>query len=203
MHGAGDVHRFDAMESMVQEISPSRLRPLRRIEYERLLEAGAFAGERIELLFGMLVTRAPAGPAAEAVIAQLHKLLSIAVGSRGQVLSRTRLALSDDSEPEPDVMIVPRGDPGRQPPALFVVEVAEGTIRHDRRVKGTLYAAAGIGEYWIVNPAEQAVEVYSNPEGKVYRATGRYLRDSTICPRSFPDTALPVREFILHGGGPG
>ncbi len=37
-------------------------RPLRRREYERLVELGTFRDERIELLEGMLVAKSPQGP---------------------------------------------------------------------------------------------------------------------------------------------
>jgi len=36
-------------------LAPERLRPLRRVEYERLVELGCFEDEKIELLDGSLV----------------------------------------------------------------------------------------------------------------------------------------------------
>ncbi len=40
------------------------------------------------------------------------------------------------------------------PCALLVVEVSETTLRLDRHTKASLYAWAGIPEYWIVSPQE-------------------------------------------------
>jgi Uma2 family endonuclease len=40
----------------VASLSPERVRPLRRSEYERLVELGAFDDERVELLRGALAT---------------------------------------------------------------------------------------------------------------------------------------------------
>ena len=39
------------------------------------------------------------------------------------------------------------------------------------RYKGSLYAAAGIPCYWLVNLMDRSVEVYSRPD----RAAGEYL----------------------------
>jgi len=45
------------------DLQPERPRPLRRTEYDRLVEAGVFADERVELLRGVLVTMSPQGNA--------------------------------------------------------------------------------------------------------------------------------------------
>jgi Uma2 family endonuclease len=77
------------------------------------------------------------------------------------------VALDDDSEPEPDVSVVPgsfrdypRDHPAR---AVLIVEVAESSLRLDRGEKGSLYARAGVPEYWIVNLVDRVLEVYRDP----------------------------------------
>ena len=77
------------------------------------------------------------------------------------------VALDEESEPEPDVSVVP-GEPrdyrDAHParPAL-IVEVALSRLRFDRDHKGSLYARAGIADYWIVNIPDRRVEVYREP----------------------------------------
>ncbi len=77
------------------------------------------------------------------------------------------MALDDESEPEPDISVV-AGDPRDyrdahpQRPAL-VVEVALSRLSFDREHKGSLYARAGIADYWIVNLPDRRVEVYRDP----------------------------------------
>jgi Uma2 family endonuclease len=56
------------------------------------------------------------------------------------------IGLDDDSEPEPDVAVVP-GDPddySRAHPSrpVLTLEVAESSLASDRRRKGSLYARA-------------------------------------------------------------
>jgi len=77
------------------------------------------------------------------------------------------VALDDESEPEPDVAVVPgtwagyrASHPSR--PAL-VVEVAESSLAFDREDKGSLYARGGVRDYWILNLVDRALEVYHDP----------------------------------------
>ena len=47
-------------------------------------------------------------------------------------------------------------------PAL-VVEISESSLALDRHPKGSLYARAGVVDYWIVNLVDQALEVHRDP----------------------------------------
>ena len=99
--------------------------------------------------------------------------LRAAFGPGWVVRAQGPLALDDESEPEPDVAVVPgsRRDYLHSHPALPVlaVEIAESSLSFDRRQKGSLYARAGLGDYWIVNLVDRVLEVYRkaawlNPE---------------------------------------
>src|SRR5262245_46609486 len=145
-----------AMDSM-------RSRGLRRIEYERLVELGMFSGERLELLNGALVVREPQGSPHAAIAAHIAQVLSAAFGAGWHARLHSPLALGDESEPEPDVAIV-AGRPldylnSHPSTAALVVEVADSTLRLDRRLKSALYARAGVREFWIANIVDGALEV--------------------------------------------
>ena len=47
--------------------------------------------------------------------------------------------------------------------ALLVVEVADTTLDYDRGRKASLYASAGIADYWIVNLRDKHLEVCRRP----------------------------------------
>ncbi len=176
----------------------ARRRPLRRSEYDRLISIGAFDNERLELLFGMLVRMSPQGAAHFEAITRLYRVLLLAVGNRADVRSQGPLALSDDSEPEPDVMILPVGDYSKELPsrALLVVEVSASTLMDDRQLKGPLYAAAGVPEYWIVNLGERVVEVYAGPTASGYRERNDFGSNETISPAAFPDARVHIDDIL-------
>jgi hypothetical protein len=90
-------------------------------------------------------------------------------------------AASNESEPEPDVAIVPSGNYVDRHPdrALLIIEVAESSPAYDRETKAPIYAASGVPEYWIVDVAGRAVEVHAGSDGQrilecAPRARGRH-----------------------------
>ena len=46
---------------------------------------------------------------------------------------------------------------------VLIVEVAETSLTFDREHKGSLYARAGVMDYWIVNLVDRQLEVYRGP----------------------------------------
>ena len=92
-------------------ILDDQVRPLRRREYERLVELGAFEGERVELLYGRIVEMAPRGPDHAGAIQALTRLLVSRLTDRADVRVQLPFVAPDDSEPEPDIAVVPSGHP--------------------------------------------------------------------------------------------
>ncbi len=125
---------------MASTIEPElKTRRWRRVEYERLVELGMFTGERLELLDGLLVVREPQGSPHAATVAQVGRVLERAFGAGWHARYQAPLALDDDSEPEPDVAMV-SGQPlsyatAHPSTAAIVVEVADSSLRLDRRLK--------------------------------------------------------------------
>jgi Uma2 family endonuclease len=80
-------------------------------------------------------------------------------------------------------------------PDLLVEILSPATARLDRLVKLPLYAACGVGEYWIVDMAEQAVEVYTL-DGSTYRVAGIFLSGDTITAGRFAPVAIAVASLF-------
>lgn len=139
-----------------------------RQDYEKMIDAGLFPpGTHAELLDGVVLEMSPQhSPHATAVCLAAEALRE--VFGRGHTMRvQLPLALDPDSEPEPDVAVVP-GSPrayraAHPASALLIVEVSDTTLAYDRERKGSLYARAGITDYWIVNIPAQRLEVYRRP----------------------------------------
>ncbi len=150
------------------DTSPVRTRRWSRVEYESLIDQGVFQpGERIELIGGELVVREPQRtPHATAIELALDALKEV-FGPGWRVRIQLPVALDDESEPEPDVAVVP-GSPRDYLPShparpVLIVEIAHSSLAFDREQKGSLYARAGIADYWIVNLVDRILEVYRDP----------------------------------------
>jgi Uma2 family endonuclease len=146
-----------------------RTRRWTRIEYDRLIDAGFFRpGDPVELLGGQMVVAEPQGSRHFATLRATQEALREAFGDRWEIRGRGPIALDDESEPEPDLAVVPgtfRDYRAAHPssPSL-VVEISETSLALDRAHKGSLYARAGLVDYWIVNLPERRLEVYRGPE---------------------------------------
>lgn len=187
--------------------APLTLRRWTRAEYDRLVDLGVLSDEPVELIGGHLVVAEPQGSYHATGIGAGDDALRAALPPGWVVRAQMPVALDDESEPEPDVSVVPgaaRDYLGEHPsrPAL-IVEVAESSLRFDRRDKGRLYARAGIADYWIVNLVDDVVEVYrepaSSPEapsGWGYRSVQRLGNRENISPLVAPNASIAVADLL-------
>ena len=161
---------------------PVPTRRLRRLEYECLVERGLFEpDDRIELIDGLMVVREPQSAPHLVAVQLAQRALERAFGNGWNVRPAGPVALDEDSEPEPDLAVVP-GDPreyvGGHParPAL-VAEVSLTRLVFDREYKSSLYARAAIVDYWIVNLVDRVLEVRRRPiTSDPHRMAGRTNR---------------------------
>lgn len=181
------------------DIAPERIRPFTRREYERLVELAVLgADSRVELLRGMVVTMSPTNPPHAGTAAYLTEVLMFALRDRASVRGQSPFAATDDSEPQPDIAVVPRGWYVDQHPteAYLLVEVSDSSIRIDLGVKRGIYAEAGVPEYWVVNVPADLIEVFTEPTPAGYtrhRTVGRGERLRLV---SFPELELAVDELL-------
>jgi Uma2 family endonuclease len=179
-----------------------------RAEYERLIALGMFdSGEHLELIDGLLVVREPQGSRHAAGIRRVLDALHRALGTAWQIDSQLPIALDEASEPEPDIAVVPR-DPGayrdaHPSRAVLVVEVADTSYQIDRDYKASLYARAGIPEYWLVDVARQALEVHREPGpspaarfGWLYWRVETLRTPATLAPLITPERPIPIADLM-------
>ena len=193
---------------MVVAVTPAvEIRRFTRVEYQQLIETIFQPGERLELIDGLLVLREPQY-SPHAVGTQLVlRALDRAFGAGWNVRSQLPIALDDMSEPEPDAAVVP-GDPRDYRDAhperpVLIVEVALSRLAFDRRQKASLYARAGIADYWVVNLVDRILEVYREPVaapaapyGFHYRSSTRLRPTATVIPLAAPSAAILVADLL-------
>ncbi len=178
-----------------------RPRSWTRKEYERLAERGFFhPDERLELVAGVIYRKARQSPAHTTGIQATDHALRPVFKESFDLRLQFPLALSPDSEPEPDIAVVP----GKwedyidfhPTSAILIVEVADSSLLHDRKRKARLYAGAGIAEYWILNLVDCCLEVFLNPQDGAY-TVHRVLRDGdSVSPLARPEAAIPVASLL-------
>ena len=116
--------------------------------------------------------------------------------------------LSPHSVPDPDIAVIVggmRSHRGTNNPtsALLLVEVSVTTLRYDRRVKTSLYAASGIADYWILNVVDGQLEVYRDPVpdtnarfGWAYASRSDLLPGATVSPLALPGASIAIVDLL-------
>jgi Uma2 family endonuclease len=186
-----------------------QIRRWKRVEYERLIECGFFRpGDPVELVAGQLIVAEPQGQRHFTTVRAVEEALRTAFGVGWEIRGQGPLALDEDSEPEPDVAVVPGtfrdylgGHPSRP---VLVVEVSESSLGFDRAHKGSLYARAGLADYWIVNLVDRVLEVCREPGpdaeapfGWRYHAVSQCGLDVSVSPLALPHARIRVADVIL------
>src|SRR3990172_6423121 len=159
-----------------------------RVEYDRLIEKGIFLpDERLELLAGELVVREPQKTPHAAGIQLVEDALRQAFGAGGAV----RGQWPGDSL---------AAHPSRP---VLVVEVAEASLALDRTHKGSLYARAGLADYWILNLVDRVLEVYRRPAqsceapfGRAYNEVQSLGATDLVSPLAAPEARIPVAALL-------
>ena len=104
-----------------------------------------------------------------------------------------------DSELEPDISVTVGGErdflEAHPTTAELVIEVAVSSPALDRE-NASLYAEAGVKEYWIVLGRERQIEVYRRPENGRYQQMVTVSVNATLECLSVPGVRLETAELF-------
>jgi Uma2 family endonuclease len=179
-----------------------------REEYYRLAEAGFLRpDEKVQLIGGEIIRMSPQSSRHYSAIRDVQEALQSVFGSDYEIRTQAPINLPGESAPEPDVAVV-RGSrddyrAGHPNIADLIVEVSDSSLLLDKRGKTSLYATAGIPEYWIVNLVSNRLEVYrsavkaaTEPFGYGYADVVELGASDTISPLAAPDARIPVAGLL-------
>ena len=184
-------------------------------QYHRMLRTGILSeGEPVELLNGLLMRKHRGQGMAvnllHALVVNRLMKLAPALDAYGYHLRlQNPITIPPRHEPEPDGAIV-RGDIedyahrhlGPED-VLCVIEVADSSLEHDRTLKQSIYAAAGISQYLIVNIGERCIESYQAPDSDANRYSRvEVLREEDTLSLRFPDSQrldIPASRWLAWG----
>jgi Uma2 family endonuclease len=168
---------------------------------------GLFDETHVELIEGKVVEMSPIRSLHTTGVGIVARALEAALGEGRHARVQQPLDIGELSEPEPDVALV-RGDlrdyrDNHPTTALVVVEVAESSLEYDRSEKASLYARAGIPEYWVENLIDDQLEVYRDPAPDSlqphsfgYRDVQVLKRGDTVSPLAAPHATIAVTDLL-------
>jgi Uma2 family endonuclease len=105
------------------------------------------------------------------------------------------------SLPEPDIAVLTRTLNSERPTpseVRLVVEIADSTLSRDLGQKATLYARAGIPEYWVVDISNRRVHVHLSPSIDLgeWQGVQIYEETETVFLVAQPQSFIIVRDLL-------
>ena len=172
-----------------------------RTAYDHAVRLGTFAGEsHIQLLEGELYQMTPQDPAHAYVVGQLHECLRVWYGEEFFIRLQAPFAASDRSEPEPDLYVVAgrREEYRDRHPdqAVLVIEVSRTSLEVDRTTKASIYAQAGVPEYWVVDVEGKTIEIRRDPRNGRYASRSMLEAHQSILPLNGQGAPVPVESLF-------
>ena len=173
--------------------------PITLAMFDRMIAAGVFAPPEdhpLELIEGELMMMSPIGDQHADAVDWLARWSQLAIPAE-DLLVRIQNPLelpSSTSVPQPDIAWVTlRRYVDRRPrpeDVSLVIEVADTSLEFDTGTKASLYAAAGIADYWVVDLASRAVIVFRDPRCGRYETRSTFRDHATISPLALPTARL-------------
>jgi Uma2 family endonuclease len=103
------------------------------------------------------------------------------------------------NEPVPDLIVLSRDESQftsnpRPQDLRLIVEIADSTLGFDLKVKGALYARAGVPEYWVLDVAGRRLLVHRNPQSGRYTDVAAYSEQESVSPLAAPQAQFRVAD---------
>lgn len=173
-------------------------------EYYKMYDEGLFRSRRVQLIRGEIIEMSPMNsPHATAVKLTQEALMKL---FQDGFVVQTQLPLhfGKIDEPEPDVAVIQGSirdfTESHPTTALLLVEIADSSLRFDRRIKSKLYAENGVQEYWIVNLRDRCIEIYRNPSagpgGAEYGESTIATETMSVSPLAKPKAKIKVADIL-------
>ena len=137
----GYTHRMATLSS------PSgHAAPLTRAEYEELVRRGVFEDSRVELLYGRVSPMSPSAGSTSTACASSCACWTEPSVTKGWSSTRLPSLPRTSRNSIPNVFVASPGDYLDESPrsAMLVIEVADSSLRFDRRTKAVLYAKSNV-----------------------------------------------------------
>jgi Uma2 family endonuclease len=174
-----------------------------RAEYAALDDIGLLNQQRLELVDGELISKMGKKRPHVNALTFVQEWL-IEVFGRGVVNTEAPIDVAPEdnptNEPQPDIIVLKR--PSRefkkanpQPTDLhLVVEISETTLGFDLTKKTTLYARAGVAEYWVLDVAARRLVVHREPMEGRYVSVAVYGEQETVAPLAAPSAEFRIAD---------
>jgi Uma2 family endonuclease len=173
-------------------------------QFHALGDLGCFEGRRAWLINGVIIEEGPMNPPHRIALELTDNAMRAIFGTGWRVCVQMPLVLGQQTDPEPDIAIVPgspRGLTAHPTTAVLVIEVADWSLNHDITTKAELYATAGIADYWVLDVDGRRLLVFRDPVpiapgGTTYRTHLTLGPADSVTPLAAPVASVRVADLL-------
>jgi Uma2 family endonuclease len=168
---------------------------------------GWFEGRRAMLIDGEILDMPGPNPPHATITAKVDTTLRRFFTQGFVIRNQSPLILGLATDPEPDLAVV-SGQlmdfyAAHPSTAALVIEVADSTLAFDTTHKASLYAAAKIADYWVIDLVEKRLLVFRTPQPDSaapfqakYAPMQPLKPPAFISPLCLPQAAIPVADLL-------
>ena len=173
-------------------------------DFYRMENLPSLQGQKSMLIDGEILVMPPPSPLSSISHSLAEEVLRD-IFPRGQFTLRSQLGLyfGINTDPLPDIAVVD-GSPrtiGQHPrTALLVVEIADTSLTYDTGDKASLYAAAGITDYWVIDVNDRRLHLFRDPRPDPAAKYGAsYAQVSVLLPGDRIAPLAVLAHFVTVG----
>jgi Uma2 family endonuclease len=159
------------------------------------------------LLDGEVLVMPPPSPLASISHGLVEEWLrSVFPSSQYWVRSQLGMFFGINTDPVPDIAVVagpPRAHARHPRTALLIVEIADTSLALDTGDKASLYAAAGIADYWVIDVNDRRLHVFRDPQpdpaakyGASYKQVQVLVGADNLAPLAAPASTASVGDLL-------
>jgi Uma2 family endonuclease len=210
-------HRLVQLPDMSSVVAPpvgfgfSPLAPQPRrfscAEFHQMGDMGWFEGRRVMLIDGEILDMPGPNPPHATITAKVDTTLRRYFTQGFIIRNQSPLVLGQATDPEPDLAVVAGSlmdfYTAHPTTAELVIEVADSTLAFDTTNKASLYAAAGIADYWVIDLVVKRLLVFRQPQpdasqpfGARYAPAQPLQRPATVAPLCLPQVTIEVADLL-------
>jgi len=168
-------------------------------DYQKLKE-----GEPYQLINGMLVKSPSPTVNHQRLIKRLVRMLMVLEDrGLGEVFFAPMDNYFTDTEVyQPDIIFIAKENKNvrvdkivKGAPDLIIEILSPSTAYYDLRHKAEVYAESGVREYWVVDPMEERIDIFSNTENR-FALASRVERNGEAESTIFPEFRVDIAKLF-------
>ncbi len=178
------------------------------VEAFRQMEFADDDTDQYELLDGEIVKKKAPAPRHQFILSELNDQIKsyVKANQLGRVVfAPIDVFLDEFTAPQPDLVFVATDKLGlitndgiMGAPTMVVEIISPTSVYRDRVTKKNLYERFGIQEYWLVDPADAYIEIFTLANGRYELLSAASVQEGMLISNALPSLTLDLTGLFAE-----